>query len=93
LKAVHGQAVGLPAERIRTVHDLDAALCDLEGGQVRIILPKLHAMSADVGEELVRVAPVQVAHGGGEQHDVPRRLVVEQHQLLHGSRPVTPALE
>ena len=55
----------------------------LEGGYVRIILPEIGAGGADIGQEVARIAFVQIAHGGRQHDDVTGGLVITQDELAH----------
>ncbi len=55
-----------------------------ERGQVRVVVPNLCGGGADVGEEPTGIGQVQIPDGGGQHHDVARRVSVFEDQFAWG---------
>jgi len=81
---VIGEGVALVDERVVGFEALGLRVGVLEGSEAGIVSPEVWAGGADVGEELARVAVMEVADGSGEHDDVPGgQPVLKDEFLLH----------
>ena len=78
-----GSLIGELNQRILAFHHSHLRIVQVERGQVRIVLPQLWTVRADIRDKLIRVTTMQIAHRRGEHDHVPRRLIVGQNQFLH----------
>ena len=68
---------------ILAVDHLDARIGLAQGCEIRIVLPETWTRGTNVGQELTRATPVEVADRRGKHYDVARRLMILQDQPSH----------
>lgn len=86
IEEMAGFLVAAVDERVVAVEHLHVGVAFRQRRQVRVVAPQVRAGRADVGQELARVATMQIPHRGGQHHDVAGRLEVLEDELSHMPR-------
>lgn len=70
-------------QRILALNQLDIRSTLLQGSKMGVVLPEMRTRSANVSNELVGVAAMQITDRSSEHHDVTGRQPVLENQLFH----------
>ncbi len=83
VQEMHGSLVRRADQGIMAFKDFDFRIACIQRTEIGVVLPELRAAGANVSEELFRITFVEISNRCGKHHQVARRLIIDENQLLH----------